>query len=346
MSLRSPRSTVPADPDRMSDYLYEKGYTDGLPVVPPTEERVAAMVRASGRDPEQVIAYLDPLAGPATVEAIAANAVMAGCLPEYMPVLIAAVQAVAAPEFNLLGIQTTTNPVGPMIIVNGPVRELLKVNSGIGCMGPGWRANATIGRALRLFLINIGGGIPGSVDKATLGMPGKFTFCIGENEEESPWEPFQTDRGFGPQESTVTVYGGHATLNVLGAGKEGHSLARWVARAMLYAGCNNFAYDAEALLVMTPAAAIAMAEAGFSKMEARRFFSQNCWLPADWFAERSADPSMDVNRRKRAIDGKLFLAERPENFLIVVAGGMHKSHSTFVPSFGQTKTVTKRVELK
>src|ERR1700730_17999819 len=156
--------------------MCERGFTDGLPVIPPTEAAVRAMLDAVGMQPNELIAVVPPEGGPATAEKVAVNAVMAGCLPEYFPVVIAAMRAVTEPKFNLLGVQTTTNPVGPVLIINGPVRTALKINSGRVCLGPGWRANATIGRALRLCLLNIGGCPPGEVDKAIHGMPGKFTF--------------------------------------------------------------------------------------------------------------------------------------------------------------------------
>ena len=157
--------------------------TDGLPIVPPTPERVAAAVAASGLAADQVVGDIAPLNAPATVEKIAVNAVMAGCVPEMMPVLIAAIDAFCDPQMNAHGVQTTTNPVGPMLVVNGPVRNRLGFNYGAGCFGPGSFANATVGRALRLALVNIGGAIPGEVDKAPLGWPGKSTsLCVAENE--------------------------------------------------------------------------------------------------------------------------------------------------------------------
>ncbi|MEA3154612.1 MAG: hypothetical protein QOK44_2201, partial [Betaproteobacteria bacterium] len=163
--------------------LYKRRLTDGLPVIPPTDERVGRMLAGLPLEPTRVIAALPPSGGLATVEKIAINAVMAGCLPDYLPVLVAAVGAMAEPQFNLTGIQTTTNPVAPFVLINGPVRQDIEVNCGAGALGPGWRANATIGRAIRLILINIGGATPGDVDKSILGMPGKYTLCLGELEE-------------------------------------------------------------------------------------------------------------------------------------------------------------------
>ena len=169
--------------EEVNDWLYEHQMTDGLPVIPPTEEKVAALLKGTKRDPAEEIGLIPPRWGVATVEAVAANGVMAGCRPEYLPVLLTAVEAMLAPEFNLYGIQATTHPLGPGILVNGPVAARLDINGKNNCFGQGWRANATIGRALRLVLLNIGGGLPGKGDKSTARRPGKFPKCCAENEE-------------------------------------------------------------------------------------------------------------------------------------------------------------------
>src|SRR5437762_9491277 len=166
--------------------LYARGVTDGLPVVPPTRARVESAVAASGRDGGDLVALVPPNYGRATVEKIAINAVMAGCRPEYMPVVIAAVEAICDPAFALVGVSGTTDAVAPLLIVNGPVRETLDVNSGAGVFGPGWRANATIGRAVRLVWQNIGGAAAGGISMSTFSQTGRYSYCIGENEEESP----------------------------------------------------------------------------------------------------------------------------------------------------------------
>lgn len=177
------------DMEEINDLLYERNWTDGLPVIPPTESRVKRMLEGVNKEPDEVIAFLPPLQGEATVAKIAVNAVMAGCKPEYMPILIAAIQAMSEPILNLGALQTTTNPCAPLMMINGPIRNDVGLNSCAGVLGPGVRANATLGRAVRLILLNIGGARPGGLDKATQGQPGKYTFCIAENEEENPWEP-------------------------------------------------------------------------------------------------------------------------------------------------------------
>ncbi len=156
-ALASSRFSVAGDFGAVFSDMYERGFTDGLPVIPPTEPAVRAMLAAAQLQAQDLIAMVPPEGGPATAEKVAINAVMAGCLPEYFPVVVAAMRAITQAKFNLLGVQTTTNPVSPVLVVNGPIRKALEINSGRGCLGPGWRANATIGRAVRLCLLNIGG---------------------------------------------------------------------------------------------------------------------------------------------------------------------------------------------
>ncbi len=189
------------------EFMFERGLTDGLPVIPPTPERVKRMLTGTRRDPREVIAALPPNMGPATIEKIAANAVMAGCKPEYLPVVIAALEAVATPEFNAHGIMSTTWGATPVIVVSGPIRERIGMNMKMMALGYGTRANATIGRAVKLTLRNVGGAKPGDIERSTLGSIGKFTTCFAEWEERSPWEPLHVERGFKREESVVTVFG-------------------------------------------------------------------------------------------------------------------------------------------
>ena len=193
------------DEESAAEALLTARATDGLPVVIPTPERVERMVAASGLGPDVSLGRVPPLNGEATIEKLAINAVMAGCRPAYFPVVVAAAKAMLQPDFNLGQVQGRTGATGPMLIVNGPIRHELDIACGIGCIGPGWHANATIGRAMRLILINIGGGRVADGDNATLGSPVKFSFCFGENEEDSPWQPYHTSRGFQATDSVVTV---------------------------------------------------------------------------------------------------------------------------------------------
>lgn len=192
-----------------SQLFYQQGWTDGLPIIPPTRTRVDEMIHWLDRLPDEMIGLVPPRQGRATLEKLAINAVMAGCRPEHFPVVVTAVGAILEPSFGLAGVQATTGPHAPLIIVNGPIVRTLNINSESNAFGPGWESNAVIGRALRLVLLNIGGGIPGTVDKSTQGQPSKYTFCIAENEEANPWEPLHVERGFDQATSTVTVVACH-----------------------------------------------------------------------------------------------------------------------------------------
>jgi peroxiredoxin len=192
--------------------MFERGWTDGLPVIPPTRERVRAMLGA--RDPAESLGEVAPAMGEATLERVAACAVLAGCRPEYFPVVVAAAQAALEPAFNVGGQAVTTQPAGQLVIVNGPVRDAIGLNGSIGALGPGWRANMTIGRALRLLVSLTGGGFPGRLDRATLGQPGKVGLCLAEDEETSPWEPLHVERGFDRERSVVTLIACDAPLSI------------------------------------------------------------------------------------------------------------------------------------
>src|SRR5262245_47867026 len=192
----------------------EQGLTDGLPVLPPTERAVSEMLRYTDREPDEVVARIVPRGGVATVEKIAVNSVMAGCRPEYLSVIITAVEAMAHSDYNLYGRQTTTHPGAHLLIVHGPARKELNVNCRHNLFGHGWRANATMGRALRLIMINLGGNKPGITDMATHGHPGKYSYCMGEDEEGSPWQPFHVERGLAAGTSAVTMVCAEAPHNI------------------------------------------------------------------------------------------------------------------------------------
>ena len=199
--------------DEVNGLFEARGWTDGLPVAPPTLPRVEAMCATTARAPAEVLGEVEPLRGEATVEKIAANAVMAGCRPEHFPVVLAAVEAVLDPAFNMRGVQTTDENVAPLLIVSGPLAARLGVNAGFGALGPGWRANAAIGRAVRLVMLNLGGGWPGAVSLAGLGQPGRYTLCLAER-EDSPWPPLHVELGYRPEQSTVTVLRAETAINV------------------------------------------------------------------------------------------------------------------------------------
>lgn len=203
--IRSRKIEV-AKNDDVFEFMFDQGFSDGLPLVPPTAERVMRMLDGTSRDAQSIVALMPPNMGEVTVEKVAVNAVMAGCKPEYMPVIIACVEAVCTDEFNIHGVMATTMGASPVIIVNGPIRQKIGMNMTLGALGHGNRANATIGRALRLVIRNVGGSKPGGTDRSTLGNPMKFTMCFAEWEERNPWPPLHVERGFDAEDSVVTVF--------------------------------------------------------------------------------------------------------------------------------------------
>jgi len=207
--LSSARHAV-ADLAQAIELCFEKGWTDGLPVVPPTEAAVRAMLEAAGLAPDQQIAFITNRQVAVTAEKVAINAVMAGCRPDYMPVVVAAIEGIGDPRWAYHGPGTSTAGAAVLMIVNGPIARALDFNSGDNLFGPGWRANATVGRAVRLVMRNVIGSIPGQLDRGTLGHPGKFTYVIAENEQDSPWTPLHVERGFRAEQSTVTVMAAEA----------------------------------------------------------------------------------------------------------------------------------------
>jgi hypothetical protein len=330
--LTSRRVEAPDDLDEINHLYYERGWTDGLPIVPPTEDRVARMVAASGRAPDEVIGRLAPGLGTATVEKIAVNAVMAGCRPEYFPVVLAGVKGVAQEDFNLGGVQTTTGGPAPLLIVNGPIRRALHLNSGPNLFGPGWRANATIGRALRLVLINIAGGRPGEMDKATHAHPGKYAYCIAENEEESPWEPLHTEQGLAAERSTATVIGCFAPQTAAtGDQRSAHALLRRVAGGL---GGGEVGWDNQILVVLGPEHAREIAAAGFTKRDVRQFLYMHSRRPVPpqrthniVVRERVLPMWVDPDDPNETVPAVTW----PENIIIIVAGGDGRLSSIVLP---------------
>jgi hypothetical protein len=249
---------------------YDRGWTDGLPVVPPTPARVLRMLDGTSRAPDEIVAVVPPDLVPVTVEKCAINAVMAGCKPEYLPVVLAAVEAACTDAFNMHGLLCTTYFSGPVVIVNGPIAAQIGMNSGVNCLGQGNRANATIGRALQLVVRNVGGGVPGGIDRATLGSPGKYTFCFAEDEAGSPWEPLSVERGFAPGTSTVSVFGGHGPSSIVDQiSRTPESLARSLAAKLRAVHHPKLVMGMGAVLVVSPEHARVFAAAGWTKARLR-----------------------------------------------------------------------------
>jgi len=322
---------------------YERGWTDGLPIIPPTERELQKMLRYTDWDPEEVLAALLPRRGKATLRKIAINSIMAGCLPEYFPVVVAAVQAMSQSQFNLPGIIATTNPASPLVIVNGPVINELDFNCGYGVFGSGWRANATVGRAVRLVVLNIAGGIPGVLDRATFGQTGKYSFCIAENEELNPWGPLHLERGFAKETSTVTLFGGAGPHNIVDmTSTTALGLLSTIAGGMSASGANNITGGGEPLLVLGPEFARKIAGEGFSKMDVKKFLYENARAPLT-----SVEGLQKYRaRRKSFLDetrnplSQFTIADKPEDVIVIVAGG-GGPHAQYVGSFfNNTRSVT------
>lgn len=264
-TLRSRRVEFAEAEDEV-EAMFDRGWTDGLPVVPPTEARVMAMLEGTTRAPDEVIASIPPNLAEGTVEKIAVNAVMAGCRPEYLPFVIAAVEASCSDSFNMHGLLATTYFSGPVIVANGPGTTRIGMNSGMNALGQGNRANATIGRALQLIIRNLGGGAPGGVDRATLGNPGKYTFCFAENEADSPWTSLAAERGFAADATTVTLFAGEGVRAVVDQlSRKPESLARSFAASLRSVGSVKLALAFDAMLVVSPEHARVFAEAGWDK---------------------------------------------------------------------------------
>lgn len=332
------------DLEFVDDFLYQRGQTDGLPVVPPTEDRVNAMINAAGLNSDHLVAKVGPSQGAATVEKLAINAVLAGCRPEHMAVVIAAVEAMTKPEFNLDSVQTTTNPCTVALVLNGPIRQALDINFGRGCLGPGHRSNAVLGRAIRFILLNIGGGVPGDMDKATHGFPGKYTLCFGEDEASSPWEPLHVERGFAEKQSTVTVMSVNTTLNIITSSfvKISDMLAS-MANALSLMGTNNATLGAgEPMMLLSPGHANLANQAGMSKSDVKAHLYEECGFPASLLP----DDMVRRDRINRVIrNGLVRPVAHPDDIVISVAGGSEPYHATFMPTFGDSLAVTQEIRV-
>ena len=342
---RAQRLEAPGDHDGFNHFCRDRRWSDGLPLVPPTPERVAAMLHHTQRPPDDVIAAIAPAYGAATVERVAINAVMAGCDPAYLPVLIAAVEALADPAFNLQGIQATTHPVAPWIIVNGPLARALGVNGGLNCLGQGTWANATIGRAIRLVLQNIGGALPGEMDRATQGQPGKYSFCCAENEAANPWEPLHVERGYPRSASTVTVVGAGGTLNMNSHAKDANDLLRVLADTMAHPTSNDYHFGGAPWLILSPEHAEVLELARLTKPEVKRRLWQASRMAASRFAAKDyARAAHTRGPELGAMTSEMLVPAAPTagEINIIVAGGPG-THSVCVPTFGQTRAVTREI---
>jgi hypothetical protein len=328
------------------EMFFARGWTDGLPVSIPTLQKVQRMIEASGRDPAATIGPLPPRWRMATIEKIAINAVLAGCRPEYFPVVVAAVEALLHNDCQLYGIQTATNTTAPLIILNGPIVDELDLNARGNVFGQGRRANATIGRAVQLVFRNIGGDIAGETDMSTHGQAGKFTSCIAEAEQDSPWTPFHVDAGFAKGDSTVTVIGASAPHNIFTYGCEsGREILDQFVGAMTGLGHNNIIFPTGPLLIVSPEHAATLAHDGIGKAEIRRTVFERARIPLGRFAQRTVEGLRHRRARWFSQAGDpdhIGVADRAEDVNVVVAGGAG-IHSLFVPTAFSFHPVTRLI---
>jgi hypothetical protein len=342
-TLLSEVRPVPDDPEAFFAWAEEEGWGDGLPLIPPTEERVQAMLDGTALAPGHVVAVVQPRRGEATVEKIAVNAVLAGCQPAHLPAVLAAVEAVCEPEFNLYALNTTTCCATPALMLNGPARQALGIECGYSCLGHNGRANATIGRALRLVMRNVGGAIPGTVSKSVFGQPGRVSLCFGEWEERSPWAPFHVRRGFAASDSVLTATGATGTQDIADIWAESGEELIWVlAHSIDWIGNNKVLVPqdkGDMLLLLCPDFAHKIARDGITVAQMQQMLLEWTRAPIERW-HRSHWPKLE---QRGYVEGNVVpLAARPEQFLIAVAGGESGHHALYFCTFGLTWSVSKR----
>ena len=324
------------------EVYYAKGWTDGLPVVPPTEKSVRAMLDAAGLEPGREIVFIPDRQVSVVAQKVAINAVMAGCRPEVMPVIVAALEALGDPRYGYHGPATSTGGSAVFILVNGPIARKLGINCGDNLFADGWRANATIGRAVRLVMRNVIGTLPGLLDRSTLGHAGKYTFCIAENEAESPWPPLHVERGFAPTQSAVTVFAAlapHQFSNQLSNTAAG-VLTTACAQMRLSAGAGR---QPQYVLVLAGEHMKVIAGDGYSKDDVRRYCFEHTQTSCAELKRIHVLPGeIDPEDETRMLP----LVPAPEDFVVVAAGGRAGVHSAYIPGWGnrqKTESVTREI---
>ncbi|MBI4184209.1 MAG: thioredoxin [Proteobacteria bacterium] len=343
--LAARRIDLGPDEDEL-EACFARGWSDGLPVVPPTELRVWRMLQGTHRAPGEALGLVPPNLGPCTVEKVAINAVMAGCKPEYMPVVLAAVEAALEDRFCLHGLLATTQFAGPVVIVNGPVRKAIGMNWGVNCLGQGNRANATIGRALQLVVRNVGGGKPGGVDRAALGNPGKYTYCFAED-EDTPWEPLSVERGLAPGVSAVTVLSGDGLQPIIDqVSRTPGSLSRTYAACLRAVHHPKKSMPCDATLVIAPEHGRIFDDAGWSKARLRAELDELLMMPGEDLVAGAGGIEEGMPESAR---GKRLPKFRPGGLTIVRAGGRAGLFSAIIAAWAASgergsQPVTKEVK--
>jgi hypothetical protein len=313
----------------LDDDLFQEAWVDGLPVVPPTKERVEKILRAIDRDPLEIVGIIPPLMGVATVEKVAINMVMAGCKPEYASVVFTALEAILKPKFNLNGVQATTHNCSPLIVVSGPIAEQLDLNSGPNVFGSGFRSNATIGRAIRLVLLHLGGAVPGKLDNSTFGHPGKYTFCIAENDDANPWTRLHQDYGFSKDDSAATVFACEAPHSVNDhINHTAKGILTTVADTMATVGNNNLHCHGDIMVVIGPEHAETIARDQWTKQDIKEFLFEKARVPmplakiGGMYSVENIEAFWPKWLQEAGDDVKVPPVKSPERIAVTVAGGL------------------------
>lgn len=331
MAVQMTESVVVDDYEQAIELFYERGWTDGLPVVLPTRRLVEDMLAPYAQARHESLGAVPPKGGQATIEKLAVNAVMGGCRPEHFPIVLAAFKALLAPEHNLNGVSQTTHMCVSLAIVNGPIARELNFNSRDGVFGNGYRSNAAVGRAVRLGLWNLGGAVPWGTDKATLSHPGEYAFCIAEEEEDNPWQPLHVERGCPPGSDAVTMFACEGPHSVLCDGTPAEML-HVLADAMCSVANNNTHFGGQTLMILNPQNAEEFAKGGWSKQDIRHYLWENARRRVSDIRacgavhERMRKAQQDVGRylaRHRVENPKTLVpvTSTPEDIHIAVAGG-------------------------
>ncbi|HEU5194835.1 MAG TPA: hypothetical protein VFW70_08870 [Methylomirabilota bacterium] len=328
------------DPQKLIEAYYEAGWTDGLPVVPPTDASVEAMLAAGGFRGDEIIGEIAGRNQVITADKLAINAVMAGCKPEYLPVVVAALEGLCHPDFAYHGPASSTGGSAMVLIVNGPIVRALGINGGNNAFGQGWRPNATIGRAVRLVMMNVLNTRPGFLDRATLGNPGKYAFCFAEHEDDHPWEPLHVSRGLGPEDSAVTVYASNSLYQIYNQlAAEPEPLLRCFVDALSNLGVPNVKGFNQSLLVLAGEHTEIIRQSGWSRRKVQEYLIEHARRTVADFRRAARLPGA-VEAADETTWRRLF--EKPEDILIVCAGGRAGSWSACLPGWGNkwTRAVT------
>lgn len=315
----APAYLFPDDVAAAVEECYERGWTDGWPVVPPTPEGLAAMLATVDADPDEVLGLLPPGLGELCVRHVALNALLAGCRPEYLPVVLAATRAIMEPRFNVHGAAASTGGAAPLFVINGPARKTLDFNAGCAVFGPGWRANATVGRAIRLLLRNVGGALPGVLDQAQISHPGRYTYCIAENEEVSPWTPLHVERGFAAEQSTVTAFPSQSPRQVNNHhSRDAEGILLTIADTVARVGTPYTRTPGEFAVVIGQEHAKTLAEQGWTKAAVKEFLFEHAqWSLAALKRTGARKGTVEPGDEERLVR----VATRPEDVILIVAGG-------------------------